>query len=338
MAEHREQRVARRVRDAEHVRGRDQLAAVPVSARTDRRSGGRRRARSGRRRPRPRATARSSGASDVATAAARRAAAAPCGSFAAAERLTGAAGLAGRAGARGPRTGGCRPARGARAPLLAPFASAAHRLCIASHGSGEQSPEAGRASGPPGLVELRVDPPRRLRRARRGRPRAPPGVAASTRSAEPKWRSSARRRAGPDALDLVEHRLARGRVAARAVERDREAVRLVADPLEELQPGRVRRRARPGRGRPGRNTSSTRFASAITATRGRSNALHRRERRRELALAAVDHDEVRRRRERLVPVVRRGAGREPREAPRRRPRAIAAKSSWPSCPRTANLR
>ena len=44
--------------------------------------------------------------------------------------------------------------------------------------------------------------------------------------------------------------------------------------------------------------------------------LHRGERRRELALAAVDHDEVRRRRERLVVLVGGHARGEPREAPR----------------------
>jgi hypothetical protein len=43
---------------------------------------------------------------------------------------------------------------------------------------------------------------------------------------------------------------------------------------------------------------------------------HRRERGRELALAAVDDDEVRRRRERLVVLVGRLACREPREAAR----------------------
>ena len=44
--------------------------------------------------------------------------------------------------------------------------------------------------------------------------------------------------------------------------------------------------------------------------------LHRRERRRQLALAAVDHDQVRRRRERLVVVLGRGAVLQPREAAR----------------------
>ena len=72
-----------------------------------------------------------------------------------------------------------------------------------------------------------------------------------------------------DALELVEHRLARRRVAPRAMERDREPVGLVADPLQQLQAGECPGR-RIGCDRPGTNTSSMRFASAITATRGRS--------------------------------------------------------------------
>ena len=71
-----------------------------------------------------------------------------------------------------------------------------------------------------------------------------------------------------DAVERVEDRLERARVALLPVERDREPVRLVADPLEQLQPRVVRGRAGSARDRPGTNTSSSRFASAITATRG----------------------------------------------------------------------
>src|SRR4051794_35361970 len=76
---------------------------------------------------------------------------------------------------------------------------------------------------------------------------------------------------GPDSLERVEDRLARLRVAPLAVEADREPVGLVADALQELQPGGVvpqQDRLRP----PGTNTSSIRFAREITATRGRSYA------------------------------------------------------------------
>ncbi len=74
-----------------------------------------------------------------------------------------------------------------------------------------------------------------------------------------------------DTLQRVEDRLARLRVAALAVEAEREAMRLVADPLEELKSRRVP--VEPiGSGRSGTKTSSSRLASEITATRGRSNA------------------------------------------------------------------
>ena len=39
----------------------------------------------------------------------------------------------------------------------------------------------------------------------------------------------------PDAFELVEHRLARRGVAALPVERDREAMRLVTNALQQLQ-------------------------------------------------------------------------------------------------------
>ena len=100
------------------------------------------------------------------------------------------------------------------------------------------------------------------------------------------------------------------------VVRDREAVRLVADPLQELQPGVVpveqdRLRA-------------ARDEHLLLALRERDHRhprqaggrLHRLERRRELPLAAVDHDEVRDRREALVVAVGIACVTQPREAPR----------------------
>ena len=75
------------------------------------------------------------------------------------------------------------------------------------------------------------------------------------------------------------------------------------------------RSSRIGCERPGTNTSSSRFASAITATRGSPcRRLHRLERRRQLPLATVDHDEVRHRREALVVPARSPASRKPCEA------------------------
>ena len=104
-----------------------------------------------------------------------------------------------------------------------------------------------------------------------------------------------------DTFDLVEHRLARRRVAALPVERDREAVRLVADPLQQLQPGRVIRQQ--DRLRPAGNEDLLDPLGERDHRHPRQVELaHRGQRRRELALAAVDHDEVRRRGERLVVV------------------------------------
>ncbi len=81
---------------------------------------------------------------------------------------------------------------------------------------------------------------------------------------------------------------------------DREAVRLVADALQQLQLGRrVVEHERRARG-PGRNTSSMRLASEIDRHAALAEAAQRPEPGRELALAAVDHDEVRQRREARV--------------------------------------
>ena len=63
--------------------------------------------------------------------------------------------------------------------------------------------------------------------------------AARKRSAEPKWLQDRAPAGRPDALQRVEDRRERARVTLLPVERDREPVRLVADALEQLQPGIV---------------------------------------------------------------------------------------------------
>ena len=73
-----------------------------------------------------------------------------------------------------------------------------------------------------------------------------------------------------DALERVEDRLARPRRPPLAVEAEREAVRLVPDPLQQLRAPASAQASRIGSALPGTQTSSIRFASAITATRGRS--------------------------------------------------------------------
>ena len=99
------------------------------------------------------------------------------------------------------------------------------------------------------------------------------------------------------------------------MEADGEAVRLVADPLQELEP-RVVPREDDGPRPP-------RHEHLLLPLRERDHGharqverLHRGDRRCELALAAVDHDEVRRRRERLVVLVRGRAFGKACEAPR----------------------
>ena len=133
-----------------------------------------------------------------------------------------------------------------------------------------------------------------------GTPSSSSCEAARKRSAEPKCCRIARRRAGSDPVDRVEDRLEGARVALLPVERDREPVGLVADPLEQLQPGVVtveQDRLRP-----------TRHEHLLLPLRQRDHGdprqprrrLHRLEGRRQLPLAAVDHDEVRDGREALV--------------------------------------
>ena len=73
----------------------------------------------------------------------------------------------------------------------------------------------------------------------------------------------------PDALEAFEDRLARARAAPLPVEAEREAVGLVPQPLEQLEPRRVA--VEPdGVGAVRQEISSSRLASEMTATRGRS--------------------------------------------------------------------
>ena len=84
------------------------------------------------------------------------------------------------------------------------------------------------------------------------RPPAPPGDAASTalrRAEVPQQRAPPRR---PDAPSSSKIDSNEPRVAALAVEAEREAVRLVADPLQQLEAGRVARAGRSGRRGPAR--------------------------------------------------------------------------------------
>ena len=126
-----------------------------------------------------------------------------------------------------------------------------------------------------------------------------------------------------DPLEVVEDRLEAARLATLPVKAEGEAMRLVADPLQQLET-RVVPREQTGSRRPGMNTSSMRFASAITATRGRSYACIA-ARAAESWPCAVDHDEVRRRCERGV--VRLPVPSESRAKRRAITSAIAAKSS-----------
>ena len=117
-----------------------------------------------------------------------------------------------------------------------------------------------------------------------------------------------------DALERVEERLARPRGTPLAVEAEREAVRLVPNTLEQLQAGAVRvEQDRVG---------LLRDEDLLHPLRQRDHRharqlvrLHRRQRRRELPLAAVDDDEVRRGREALVVLVLRARA-QPGEAAR----------------------
>ena len=193
----------------------------------------------------------------------------------------------------------------------------------------------GGSSGAAGPVQLLVDPPRGLgRHARdafelllRGR-RDPFGGAEVLQERPPAHRA--------DSVELIEHRSTRGAVAALTVEGRRRTGAPRRGPLQQVQARRVL--GQDDRiGRPGTNTSSTRFASAITATRGRSSSWI-------AASAALNCP--------LPPSIttRFGAAANDsfhssdpgfaasREKRREITSRIDAKSSWPSTSRTANLR
>ena len=124
--------------------------------------------------------------------------------------------------------------------------------------------------------------------------------AATRRSGEPKCSSSARLRFGPTPRQLVEQRAGHRLVATAAVVVEREPVRLVADPLQQPQGlgvavDRDRVRRGPGR-RPPRAASRARSPPC----RARPAAPSDPHPGRELALAAVDHDQVGDRGEALV--------------------------------------
>ena len=176
-------------------------------------------------------------------------------------------------------------------------------------------------------------PPRAPRAWRRGPPRA-------SRSAS----SSARLRAGPMPGQVVEDRRRHRAVAARAVVGDREAVRLVAHALQQLQLGRVVRRARSARAARARRPPRCAWPARRPSTPRSRKPSQRAQAGRELARAAVDDDQVGQRRERLVAlgVVRaRGPAGSP-TAPAAAPStsSIAAKSSGTpsSRPRTLKRR
>ena len=175
-----------------------------------------------------------------------------------------------------------------RVPLVEPFAS---------------SPKWSSASRPTaaGPVQLRVDRPGGLRRQ--------PGNALElllARAEHALGRAEVLQQRAPphraDALERVEERLARPRRAALAVEVEREAVRLVPDPLQQLQ-ARAVRVEQDRVGAAGHEDLLDPLGERDHRHARQVVRLHRRQRGRELPLAAVDHDEVRRRREPLVVVL-----------------------------------
>ena len=139
--------------------------------------------------------------------------------------------------------------------------------------------------------------------------RACPGTASSSsrlartsRSGEPKWLSSARFRTGPTPRSSSSSECGHRLVAAAAVVRDREPVRLVAHPLQQPQGlgvARDRDRLRAAGDEDlldplGEPDHGHLVVAALEQGRQRAHA------RRELALAAVDHDQVGQRGEALV--------------------------------------
>ena len=131
---------------------------------------------------------------------------------------------------------------------------------------------------------------RRRRRppSRRRRPSAPRGWRGGRRPGCRTLVSSVLRRRGPDARHVVELRPQVAHGARLAVERDGEAVRLVADPLQQEQ-GRARRGRAPAARSWSRVKTSSSFLARPTATRFASpSALERGVGGGQLPLAAVD--------------------------------------------------
>ena len=166
----------------------------------------------------------------------------------------------------------------------------------------------GPREGPGAVGELRVGA--QERRVVHPPPGSPAGTAPPSRSAAGSP-AGARRRSPRARRRSTRTRARRGAAGAGR------------SPCGAPRRGSAARAASPGRAAPaapaprdpGRNTSSSRFASAITASRGRSaDAPDRLQRRRQLPLAAVDHDEVRPRRKRLVVPLRVARVAQPREA------------------------
>ena len=102
------------------------------------------------------------------------------------------------------------------------------------------------------FVEVARGSHERLCQAGRAPTRVPRGVAARKRSGEPKCCEQGALADGADAFQRVEHRAGHRPVAAAAVMLDREAVGLVADPLQELVGLASRGAGRSGRGGRGR--------------------------------------------------------------------------------------
>ena len=169
-----------------------------------------------------------------------------------------------RAPCPGPGGGGRRGGRGRRGLLRGAAAAGEQR-----QSRDDEARQACLTRVPSGAAGRRSSAP--SSRAARARPRAPPRVASTTRLRRAEVLISARRRAGPtpSSWSNIDSRAAASRrwrwnVIAKRCASSRMRCR-------SCSPGEVGGR-RIGSVRPGTNTSSIRFASAITATRGRSSS------------------------------------------------------------------
>ena len=199
-------------------------------------------------------------------------------------------------------------------------------------GSRAAAEEADGELGRAGLVELRVEVARGLlREAGNALELLLRGLEEALDGAEvPDDRAPPHR---PDAGKPLEDRLHRARAPLAPVVAERDAVRLVADALEELERG-ARAVEHDRRREPGHEDLLLALRERDDRDARQVELLHRGQRRGELPLSAVDDDEVRHPREALVRARRRGARANRRETASR----IAPTSSWPSSPRIANLR